>query len=76
MAPRTIWAPFRLKFSAIACTTANGKSDVLHLPAEAQIILIGRLDESDIPNRMVEIEWNGQRFKMFAVDILDRGEPV
>jgi hypothetical protein len=76
MAPRTFRASFRLKASTLACTIANGTSGVVDLPADAQITLIGRLDESDVPNRQVEIEWNGQRLKMFAVDVQDRGVPL
>lgn len=77
MVPRTFRASFRLKASTIASTIANGTSSVLHhLPADAQIIVVGDLHESEQTNRRVEIEWSGQRLEMFAVDALDRGEPI
>ena len=65
---------FRLKLPTIACSTADGKNEVLHVPANEEIRVIGNLHASDNHNRMVEIEWRGRRLQMFSVDILERSE--
>jgi hypothetical protein len=64
---------FHLIAKTIACTTKN-QNDVLHVPANEDITLIGNLHETDVGSRMVEIEWQGRRLQMFSVDILERSE--
>jgi len=74
MAPGTARVRFRLKSPTIAVAHSRGNEDIFHLPADAEITVLNPLDGSDVPNRMVEIEWLNRRLRMFAVDIQERGE--
>jgi hypothetical protein len=67
---------FRLNAPTIAIITENGKEEMLTLQDGEEITVMGRLDASQTQNRQVEVEWNGQRLKLFAIDVLDRGERV
>jgi hypothetical protein len=67
MAPQPTRLRFRLKASTVAIIRENGKEEMFHLSGE-EITVLNRLDESNALNRLVEIEWNGQRVKMFAID--------
>jgi hypothetical protein len=49
---------FRLRVTTIAVAPGIERDDVVHIPADEEIILLRKLDESDIPNRMVAVFWN------------------
>jgi len=49
---------------------------MVEIPANEEIVVLTPLDESQLPNRQVRVEWMGQEFKMFAVDVRDRGERI
>jgi len=68
---------YRLKASTIAVVVEDGKEALVHIPAGAEILALDNLaiDPMDC-NRQVSIEWNHQRFKMFVVDVQERGEPA
>jgi hypothetical protein len=69
MAQRT----YRTNRPTLAIANRDGKNVVVTVPAGAPYI-----KAHDFPprNRLVEVEWNGQIVKMFAMDIGDRGELV
>jgi hypothetical protein len=76
MAPNPFRSKFRLKAATLAIATENGENRMVRLEDGEEITVLNRLDESRELNRQVDIEWNGKRLKMFAIDVLDRGERV
>lgn len=76
MAAPQFRARFRLKTPTNAVSNGNGKDEMLQVPANEEIIVLTPLDESQLPNRQVKVEWMGQKLKMFAVDVRDRGERI
>ena len=68
---------YRLTTATIALlVSGDGKSRSMQVPAESTITVLEGLTESDIPNRQVQVQWIGKRLRMFAVDLLERGERV
>ena len=67
---------FRLRTSIVAFMTANEITKIVRVPANEEVVLINRLDESDAPNRIVEVAWRDDTVKMSAGDLLERGEPI
>jgi hypothetical protein len=60
---------FRIK------TTAFGISAIrlpVAVPANATVEVVSHTH----PNRMVDVVWEGQRLRMFAQDIRERGEEI
>jgi len=69
-------ARFRLKAPSNAVFHRDGTDGMVEIPANEEIVVLTPLDESQLPNRQVRVEWMGQEFKMFAVDVRDRGERI
>lgn len=69
---------FRVKMATIATTRVANKAIVTHMPAMAEILLLDELPPVPQRNRneQVSVEWDGRRFRMFVVDILERCERV
>jgi hypothetical protein len=67
---------YRLKDSTIAIVSENSKDIVIRVPAGSTITVLDNLRESDRPNREVRARWIGKDLRMFAVDILERGQLV
>ena len=74
MSPRRERRDYILNAATIATLHQHGRRSIVHVPAGALITVCGPLNESKEANRQVEVEWQGQTLKMFAVDILERGE--
>ena len=74
MAPQPQFHKFRLKSETMAVVVEAEKSTIIRLPPGATVTVLDGLNDSTEPNRQVEVEWQGKSFKMFAVDILARGE--
>ena len=60
---------FRLNTATIAASLEDGKEQVLYIPAGAEIVVTGSLDDDGPINREVSVEWEGKTLTMFAVDI-------
>jgi hypothetical protein len=68
---------YRLNTDTIAVlASGDGKSTSLQIPAESTITVLEGLTDSDMPNRQVRVQWIGKTLRMFAVDVLERGERV
>lgn len=65
----------RLRMPTIAISDEGGKETVVQVPAGTDIVVFDGLhiDGTGV-NRTLKIEWDGKTFKMFAVDIQERGE--
>ena len=75
--PQSARIQYRLKAETIATAAdVDGKETVVHIPANATIAIADDLHETVDPNRKVEVQWLGKTLQMFAVDILERGEPI
>ena len=75
MAPGPV-RQYRLKDTTIAIVSENGKDLGIRVPANSTITVFDSLTESKIPNQEVQVQWIGKDLRMFAADILDRGEQV
>jgi hypothetical protein len=62
---------YRLKRQTLAVTEDR---NILEIPAGAEIVLLEPMEPSEEKNRLLTIEWRGEKLKMFAVDLLARGE--
>lgn len=72
-APQSQYRRFCLKSATIACVVENGKPATIHLPPDVIITVLDGLYDSTEPNRQVSVHAEGKTFKMFAIDILERG---
>jgi hypothetical protein len=75
-APRPQYPKFRLRFATIAAFVENGKLNTIHLQPDMIITVLDGLYESTEPNRQVSVHAERRNFKMFAIDILERGSRV
>ena len=64
--------------ATIATTRVANKAIVTHMPAMAEIVVTDDLptDAQRNRNEQVSVEWDGRRFRMFVVDILEKCERV
>ena len=63
---------FHLRSATIAIEQTKDGRVALTVPEGAIVRVIRGPTPTD--NRMVDVEWNGKRLVMFAVDIQERGE--
>ena len=66
---------FRLTTPTLVVVIENGKEALRYIPAGAEIVVNDSLDGAE-PNRLIRVEWEGGIAKMFAVDVLERGERI
>ena len=64
---------YRLKRQTIGVSEESHM--IVEIPEGAEIILLERIDTSE-RNSRVTVEWEGQRIKIFAIDLKARGERV
>jgi hypothetical protein len=77
MFPERARARFRLKAETLAVLAdADGKGTIFEVPADATIAVLNDLHETAEANRTVEVQWRGKTLRMFAADILERGERI
>jgi hypothetical protein len=75
VAPKPV-QQYRLKDATVAIVSEGGRDLVIHVPAGSTVTVVDSLRESDRPNRDVRVRWIGKDLRMFAADILHRGEPA
>ena len=66
---------FLLNTATIAIASEGGEAWLLHVPEGAEIVVTDSLDDGGPANRPVSAQWQGRVLKMFATDILERGQP-
>jgi hypothetical protein len=74
VAPKFSIQQYRLKDTTIAIVSERDRDNLIHVPAGSTITVCDSLRESDRPNREIHVKWIGKELRMFAVDILERGE--
>jgi hypothetical protein len=65
---------YRIKDTTIAIVSERDRDKLIRVPAGSTITVLDSLRESDQANREVRARWIGKDLRMFAVDILERGE--
>ena len=67
---------FRLKVQIMAVSVAN-KPTIVDVPAGAEVMVLDPIDvDPSEATRQVNIDWRGQRLKVFAIDLRDRAARV
>lgn len=59
-----------LRKTTLAILEQNGHKIPLTIPLGAEVWVVDAADE----NQLVNVEWEGKRVLMFAMDLRDRGE--
>lgn len=67
---------YRLKSATIAVEVDGGKDVTIMLPSHAVVTLLEQLTAAMPPNHLVNVQWTDKKLRMFAADILERGERV
>ena len=68
---------YRLKTATIAVQSQDGKEAMVMLPSNTVVTLLDEIVDGVAPaNRFVRVQWADMAVKMFAVDLLERGELV
>jgi hypothetical protein len=64
---------YRLKVQTLA---VSENRTIIDLPAGAEVVALEPIavEPSEEKNKLVVIEWQGRKLKMFAVDLVNRGE--
>ena len=75
-APISIGQQFRLQDAVVAISRQTDREVAVYLPPGAEITVIDPIcdDPPSIPNQRATIAWDGRRFSMFVVDILEKCE--
>ena len=67
---------YRLKTATVAVQSQDGKEAMVMLPSNTIVTLLDQIDGVAPANRFVRVQWAEIAVKMFAADLLERGEPV
>jgi len=62
---------YRLKTPTLAIMDHDGHRLPVTIPVGGVVLVVAGLPHED---RLVDVEWEGKRLLMFAVDLRDRGE--
>ena len=64
---------YRLKTPTLAVMRQDGRQLPLTIPQGGIVSVIGPTYDD---RQIVDVEWEGKKLLMFAVDLRDRGEPI
>jgi hypothetical protein len=69
---------FRLKQQTIATVMQDGKRIAVRIPEGAAVLVVDLVPEGQSGDRcqQVNVQWKGETYTMFLVDLQERGEPT
>jgi hypothetical protein len=69
---------FRLKQQTIATVMQDGKRIAVRIPEGAVVLVVDLVPECQSGDRcqQVNVQWKGETYTMFLVDLQERGEPT